>query len=61
MTPEEKGDTMFTKDELEKTVKVCDIKIKRTLNSDEGSDADYIHDLQTLLKLKDAAETTESV
>ena len=46
---------MFTDKELETIMDVADRKIDDTLNSEGGSDADYIRNLQTLIVLKDAA------
>lgn len=47
---------MFTKKEIKATKKVCDRKLTDLLKSKEGSDADYIRNLQTLIQVKDAAE-----
>ena len=47
---------MFDKKELETTIRITQAKIDDLLHSDKGTDEDYIRDLQTLSKLKDAAE-----
>ncbi len=51
-----KEEIMFTKKELDATIKVADLKIEEILKSDQGSDLDYIRNLQTLSTLKNAAE-----
>jgi len=47
---------MFTNEELKKTKEVCELKINDVLERSDGSDLDYIRDLQTLIGLKDMAE-----
>ena len=47
---------MFTDKELEVTEDFCERKIEDVLKRKDGSDISYISDLQTLLKLKDAAK-----
>ena len=47
---------MFTDKELEAVKDISGRKIDEILNKEEGSDFDYIRNLQTLVKLKDAAE-----
>ena len=47
---------MFTPKELEASRDIIDRKKEEILNSKEGSDVDYIRDLQTLIKLKGATE-----
>jgi hypothetical protein len=47
---------MHTKEELEQTIKLCDTKEKEILTNGKGSDVDYIQNLQTLAKLRAAAE-----
>jgi len=46
---------MFTDNELKATKDFADRKINDLLNSEEGTDADYIKNLQTLIKLREAA------
>ncbi len=46
---------MFTDKELKMTRDYADRKVKEVLKRKDGSDADYIRDLQTLIKLKNAA------
>ncbi len=47
---------MFLEKELKATEKICDVKIKGILIDTEGEwTADSLRDLQTLMKLKDAA------
>ncbi len=46
---------MFTKKELETTIEYIRQKKEAVLNSKEGSDFDYVRNLQTLVKLEDAA------
>ena len=46
---------MFTDKELETTVDYCERKIDDLLHKEGGSDLDYIHNLQTFITLKDAA------
>lgn len=45
---------MFTDKELEVTKDYCEHKIDDILNKEGGSDIDYIHNLQTLITLRDA-------
>ncbi|MFA5036951.1 MAG: hypothetical protein WC479_07230 [Candidatus Izemoplasmatales bacterium] len=47
---------MFTKKELEAIRDVGRVKFNDILQSNKGSDADYIRDLQTLISLRNAAE-----
>ena len=47
---------MHTKKELETIKNMTNVKINETLNSNEGTDLDYIRNLQTLIKLKDTTE-----
>jgi len=46
---------MFSEKELKGTVDTIDRKMDDALNSEKGSDADYIRNLQTLVTLKSAA------
>jgi len=46
---------MFTDKELKTTVEYIRQKKEAILNSEEGSDLDYVKNLQTLIKLDDAA------
>ena len=46
---------MFTDKELKTTANYVDGKMRDVLKRKDGSDADYIRDLQTLVKLKNAA------
>ena len=46
---------MFTDKELEMTIDYIQRKKNDILNSQEGSDLDYVRNLQTLTKLEDAA------
>ena len=51
---------MFLKKELEDTKKLAELKIQEILNDDDKySDFQYIQNLQTLIKLKDASEKCE--
>ena len=47
---------MFADKELKGTVKFIAKKLDDVLHSKDGSDADYIRNLQTLTSLKNAAE-----
>ena len=47
---------MHTDKELEAIKTFSDRKIKDIINKEGGTDLDYIRNLQTLVKLKDAAE-----
>ncbi len=49
---------MFTDKELKGTINYINRKTEDILDDEKGSDADYIHDLQTLAKLKDAARNS---
>ena len=46
---------MFTDKELETTLDVIKRKKNDVLNKEEGSDLNYLRDLQTLIKLENAA------
>ena len=46
---------MFTDNELKTIDDVAERKMNDILNKGEGSDLDYIRNLQTLVTLKDAA------
>ena len=48
---------MFTDIKLETTAKVIEMKKREVLNSREGSDCDYIRNLQTLVTLGNTVET----
>ena len=52
---------MFLKKELENTKRISELKIEEILNDKTGkySDLEYIQNLQTFVKLKDAAEKQE--
>ena len=52
----ERGNKMFTDDELATNAKVIEMKKREVLNSKEGSDLDYIRNLQTLIILENAVE-----
>jgi len=52
---------VFTEKELEATKRVIKAKKEKLLNSEEGSDADYIRNLQTLIKLENAADEKEGI
>jgi len=52
---------MFTKNELETTKRVAERKIDEILNDDKEFTVDSLRDLQTLAKLKDAAEKKEGI
>lgn len=52
---------MFTKKELESVKRVADVKIDDILNNDKEFTADTLRDLETLMKLKDAAEKRKGV
>ena len=47
---------MFLKSELEATKRLSEVKIARILDSEEEFTTNTLRDLQTLMKLKDAAE-----
>ena len=47
---------MFTKGELETTVKVTNVKIHDLISSPKPATAEYLRDIETLIKLRDAAE-----
>jgi hypothetical protein len=51
---------MQTDKELESTAIIIKRKKKEVLNRKGGTDADYIKDLQTLIKLEDAVERERS-
>ncbi len=46
---------MHTDNELKSIADFTDRKIEEILNSDEGTDHEYIKNLQTLIKLQDSA------
>ena len=46
---------MFTDKELETTLNCIERKKKEILNSKGGSDCEYVRNLQTLIKLENAA------
>ena len=52
---------MFFKKELENTKRLCEVKLNEILidKSRKYTDLQYIQNLQTLVKLKDAAEKEE--
>jgi len=52
---------MLFKKELEDTKRLCEVKINEILTDKSGkyTDLQYIQNLQTLIKLKDAAEKEE--
>lgn len=47
---------MFTKTELEINKELIKRKKREVLNSEGGSDLDYIRNLQTLIKLENAVD-----
>ena len=55
LTISQKGETMFTDKELKTTLDVIKRKKNDVLNEEEGSDLDYLRNLQTLIKLENAA------
>jgi len=59
--PKYKGDVMFFKKEVESIKRFSEVKINDILTDESGkyTDLQYIQNLQTFVKLKDAAEKEE--